>query len=244
MLGEKDRALEFLRHEKTELETKASSSDGLTGRVEELERSLREREGEVERWWNENEVLKENVRTKETELERLRREQTSSETLNTKIQELEWLLGERDGELERLRSESSSLDDLQFGLRDLERMLADKDRETSTLRQEIERLERESRYNRVDPNLEARVRDMERLISERDREIVGLRNQISEPTPQPSSSRPLGLASVERASEQDLNSRIRELERLLDDSQSRSSRTTLHTTPCLLYTSPSPRDRG
>ena len=142
-MGEKDRELEFLRHEKNELEGKASTSEGLTTRVEELERSLREREGELERWWNENEALKTEVRTKETELDLLRRDQTASDTLNSRIQELEWLLGERDGELERLRGEHSSVEDLQFRLRDIERLLADRDREASTLRLENERLERE-----------------------------------------------------------------------------------------------------
>ena len=232
LLGEKDGELEFLRHEKNELDSKATISEGLNSRVEDLERSLREREGEVERWFNENEALKNQIRNRDTELETLRRSATSVDSYRTRIEELEWLLGERDGELEklrlneleleRLRSERSSSDDFQFRLRDMERLLLQRENEISSLKTEVEHFSREARISRPDPTLDARVRDLELQLLERDRELNRLRAAAATPPLRPVESGVSKLSSIEKASTQDLDSRIRELERLLDQGKNTS----------------------
>lgn len=244
LLGEKDGELEFLRHEKNELDSKVSVSDGLTSRVEQLESSLRERDGEVERWLTENEELKSQLRSRDSEIESLRRTANSNENIRSRIEELEWLLGERDGELERLRSERdselerlrgnevelnrlrterTSADELQFRIRDLERAVGQKDNEISSLRGDVERF-RLSRNNEV--NLETRIRDLEFQLNERERELHLLRmsqQQTRTDYSNNNSSNLTKLSSIERASNQDLHSRIRELERLLDQSGSATS---------------------
>lgn len=209
LLGEKNAELDQLNQQ-------LRAKDALVSRVEELERSLREREGELERWWTENEHLKKQLREAELKVDAIRLEKGPHPG---KIEELERTIREREAEMNRLRFEKEQLyhqlqekqgdrlrfdrfhpDDLYFRVRELERQLDGKT--DPSLASRI--------HGPPYSSVEQRVRDLERMLDRREREMRSLRNE-------PDSQDEKIEGTVGQPGESDLEARIRELEWLVNE---------------------------
>ena len=208
--------LEVLLSEKnTEID---SLKDAQHRKIEELEDLLGERESAIvalQSDLSENDELRSEqgrIRDLETEISRLKREisaksdhisqlqQLSSspdgETTNKRIEELEYLLWERDGQIEDLQKEKNELDEkLREGgtsserVQELERNLGEKDNELSSLHHEK-------------GDLMERIRELEWLLGERDGELEKIRHEVGD------------LDNKLRTHDQ-FSSRVEELERSL-----------------------------
>lgn len=209
LLGEKNAELDQLNQQ-------LRAKDALVSRVEELERSLREREGELERWWTENEHLKKQLREAELKVDAIRLEKGPHPG---KVEELERTIRERDAEMNRLRFEKEQLyhqlqekqgerqrfdrfhpDDLYFRVRELERQLDGKTDPSLASRIHAPPFS----------SIEQRVLDLERMLDKREREMRNIR------TEQESQGDKLE-ATLGQLGESDLETRIRELEWLVNE---------------------------
>ncbi len=183
LLGEKDGELDCLREEKSLLNEKIHLHEEMNAQIGYLERSIREKEGEVERWWTECEGLKSQLTSRDTEIDHLRRDVEITNGLESKIEELEWLLGEKDTELEKLRLElrprpqrpqRAQSTSLETRVRELELQVYDRDRELMSLRQREPKGTSGGSSLRVigvatesTSDIQARIRELEAILERR-----------------------------------------------------------------------------